>query len=122
MNFTKILQYCTFNNATNSSRTIKTKHTFLLRNSLGLSALKTATQVKGQHKYLNDCLKKSNICVEEHPSVSKHSLRGDCRRGKGNVRGIENIDKDKYRTSTQLAGAKRFEDRDSSQRTAQVSK
>ena len=40
-------------------------------NSLGLSALKTATQVKGQHKYLNDCLKKSNICVEEHPSVSK---------------------------------------------------
>ena len=30
------------------------------------------TQVKGQHKYQNDCLKKSNICVEEHPSVSKH--------------------------------------------------
>ena len=25
-------------------------------NSLGLSALKTAIQVKGQHKYLNDCL------------------------------------------------------------------
>ena len=41
-------------------------------NSLGLSALKTATQVKGQHKYLNDCLKNSNICVEEHPFVSKH--------------------------------------------------
>ena len=41
-------------------------------NSLGLSALKTATQVKRQHKYLNDCLKKSNICAEEHPSVSKH--------------------------------------------------
>ena len=73
--------------------------TFSLAISL-LSALKTATQVKGQHKYLNDSLKKSNICVEEHPSVSKYSLQGDCRRGKGYVRGIENIDKDKYRTST----------------------
>ena len=41
-------------------------------NSLGPSALKTATQVKGQPKYLNDCLKKSNICAEEQPSVSEH--------------------------------------------------
>ena len=41
-------------------------------NSLGPSALKTATQVKGQPKYLNDCLEKSNICAEEQPSVSEH--------------------------------------------------
>ena len=43
-------------------------------NSLGPSALKTANQVQGQHKYLIDDLKESNICVEEHPSVSKSSV------------------------------------------------
>ena len=42
--------------------------------SLGPRALKTANQVQGQHKYLIDVLKKSNICVEEHPSVSKPSV------------------------------------------------
>ena len=34
--------------------------------SLGPSALKTATQVRGQHKYLIGDLKKSNICVDKH--------------------------------------------------------
>ena len=48
-------------------------------NSLGPRALKTANQVQGQHKYLIDDLKKSNICVEEHPSVSLHYSRS-CRR------------------------------------------
>ena len=43
-------------------------------NSLGLRALKTANQVQGQHKYLIDDLKESNIGVEEHPSVSKSSV------------------------------------------------
>ena len=43
-------------------------------NSLGPRALKTANQVQGQRKYLIDDLKKSNICVEEHPSVYKPSV------------------------------------------------
>ena len=42
--------------------------------SLGPSALKTATQVQGQHKYLIGDLKKSNICVDKHPSVSIQPL------------------------------------------------